>query len=183
MTRPNKQLKAADRRLLELASAYIVSTRPASTLLRCKDGVPVEAPRIEEDSMAYARHFEEQRALQNYTVRMLAKLLSGQLKTKERELWARGVGAFLEPFFLKQENKREFIKHGPIKRGKSGKRKFIVAEWRKLQAQGTPERDRARMIVERLGMSGQYVRRVVAPIRAAEVERGIAEKLLEKKRT
>jgi hypothetical protein len=183
MPRPNKQLKAADRRLLELASAYIVSTRPASTLLRCKDGVPARAPRIEDDPVGYARHFEEQRALQNYTVRMVAKLLSGQLKTKERELWARGVGAFLEPFFRKQENKRKFLVRGPIKRGELGKRGRIIAEWRRLKAQGTPERDRAGMIAKKLDVSGRHVRQVVAPIKAAANKQAIERRMLKKSGT
>ncbi len=162
MPRSDKRLKAADRRLLELASAYIVSTRPASTLLRCEDGEPIEAPRIEDDPLGYVRHVKEQHALQDYVARRLALLLSGRLTVEERERWGRGVGDFLGPFFRGQENKREFLARGPIKRGESGRRGRIIAEWKRLEAQGTHERDRASFIASKLGISARYVRSIVA---------------------
>ena len=136
MPRPDKRLKAADRRLLQRVFVNIAMTPPVGAL---EDGEPAEAPNPEGDPTAYVRHVGRQSALRNYTMRMLAKLLSGDLTAAERERWGRGVIAFLEPFFRGQKNKREGRSHGPIKRRENGKRDSIIAEWMKLKAQGTPD--------------------------------------------
>lgn len=176
--RPSEQSKAA--RLLRRVLADIGLAPPASTLLRCKDGEPARAPNPVDDPKAYVRHVREQHALQDYTGQMLARLLSGDLTAAERERWGRGVHAFFEPFFRGQENKREGRAHGPIKRREFGKRNSIIAEWRRLEEQGTPEHDRASIIAKKLKLGPHYVRNVVAPIKAVELKRTVALRILKK---
>ena len=115
---------------------------------------------------------------------MLAKLLSGDLTAEERELGGAVSnfphGGFLRTFLSRPgkqaRGSRARPDQAPQARQARGHHRRMAA----VEGQGTREHDRASIIARKLKLGDHYVRRVIAPKRAAERDRIIALRKLKK---